>query len=170
MMKLTGGKQMQVSETLWIEIKQVWIVTLHTRFQSKHVFCSSASVFSNYCWGEFLCLALPEGDVNWKKPCVFRKVENPLGKSFPLNGLCLCLKLQSFIWQRNTVKQYRKVIPCSFFFSSGAVWLATQNHSTLVTETTVVPFLPVNPEYSSTRNQVWNLNTVKNNIAVQIIN
>ncbi|XP_040272514.1 ARF GTPase-activating protein GIT2 isoform X4 [Bufo bufo] len=34
-----------------------------------------------------------------------------------------------------------------------AVWIATQNHSTLVTETTVVPFLPVNPEYSSTRNQ-----------------
>ncbi|XP_011853239.1 PREDICTED: ARF GTPase-activating protein GIT2 [Mandrillus leucophaeus] len=34
-----------------------------------------------------------------------------------------------------------------------AVWLATQNHSALVTETTVVPFLPVNPEYSSTRNQ-----------------
>ncbi|XP_028269084.1 ARF GTPase-activating protein GIT2a isoform X6 [Parambassis ranga] len=34
-----------------------------------------------------------------------------------------------------------------------AVWLATQNHSTLVTESTVVPFLPVNPEYSSTRNQ-----------------
>ncbi|XP_062822636.1 ARF GTPase-activating protein GIT2 isoform X2 [Anolis carolinensis] len=34
-----------------------------------------------------------------------------------------------------------------------AVWLATQNHSTLVTETTTVPFLPVNPEYSSTRNQ-----------------
>lgn len=33
------------------------------------------------------------------------------------------------------------------------VWLATQNHSTLVTETTAVPFLPVNPEYSSTRNQ-----------------
>uniref|UniRef100_A0AAV2MRY1 Arf-GAP domain-containing protein n=1 Tax=Knipowitschia caucasica TaxID=637954 RepID=A0AAV2MRY1_KNICA len=34
-----------------------------------------------------------------------------------------------------------------------AVWLATQNHSTIVSETTVVPFLPVNPEYSSTRNQ-----------------
>ncbi|XP_028904748.1 ARF GTPase-activating protein GIT2 isoform X3 [Ornithorhynchus anatinus] len=34
-----------------------------------------------------------------------------------------------------------------------AVWLTTQNHSTLVTETTVVPFLPVNPDYSSTRNQ-----------------
>nr|XP_028557460.1 ARF GTPase-activating protein GIT2 isoform X9 [Podarcis muralis] len=38
-----------------------------------------------------------------------------------------------------------------------AVWLATQNHSTLVTETTVVPFLPVNPEYSSTRNQLQTL-------------
>ncbi|XP_042661536.1 ARF GTPase-activating protein GIT2 isoform X3 [Tyto alba] len=37
--------------------------------------------------------------------------------------------------------------------TDAAVWLATQNHSTLVTETTVVPFLPVNPEYSSTRNQ-----------------
>ncbi|XP_046900861.1 ARF GTPase-activating protein GIT2-like isoform X3 [Hypomesus transpacificus] len=34
-----------------------------------------------------------------------------------------------------------------------AVWLATQNHSSLVTDATVVPFLPVNPEYSSTRNQ-----------------
>ncbi|XP_077442353.1 ARF GTPase-activating protein GIT2-like isoform X3 [Vanacampus margaritifer] len=34
-----------------------------------------------------------------------------------------------------------------------AVCLATQNHSKLVTDTTVVPFLPVNPEYSSTRNQ-----------------
>ncbi|KAI7793638.1 ARF GTPase-activating protein GIT2b isoform X2 [Triplophysa rosa] len=33
------------------------------------------------------------------------------------------------------------------------VWLATQNHSTFVTDTTIVPFLPVNPEYSSTRNQ-----------------
>uniref|UniRef100_A0A673XQY0 G protein-coupled receptor kinase interacting ArfGAP 2b n=1 Tax=Salmo trutta TaxID=8032 RepID=A0A673XQY0_SALTR len=34
-----------------------------------------------------------------------------------------------------------------------AVWLVTQNHSSLVTDTTLVPFLPVNPEYSSTRNQ-----------------
>lgn len=34
-----------------------------------------------------------------------------------------------------------------------AVWLATQNHSTLVTERSAVPFLPVNPEYSATRNQ-----------------
>ncbi|XP_036264350.1 ARF GTPase-activating protein GIT1 isoform X4 [Pipistrellus kuhlii] len=34
-----------------------------------------------------------------------------------------------------------------------AVWLATQNHSTLVTERSALPFLPVNPEYSATRNQ-----------------
>ncbi|OCT91117.1 ARF GTPase-activating protein GIT1 isoform X2 [Xenopus laevis] len=36
---------------------------------------------------------------------------------------------------------------------SDAVWLTTQNHSTLVTERSAVPFLPVNPEYSATRNQ-----------------
>lgn len=33
------------------------------------------------------------------------------------------------------------------------MWLVTQNHSALVSDATVVPFLPVNPEYSSTRNQ-----------------
>ena len=42
---------------------------------------------------------------------------------------------------------------CDVLLSVFTVWLATQNHSTLVTDTTVVPFLPVNPEYSSTRNQ-----------------
>lgn len=41
--------------------------------------------------------------------------------------------------------------------SSPTVWLATQNHSTLVTERSAVPFLPVNPEYSATRNQVRSL-------------
>lgn len=41
---------------------------------------------------------------------------------------------------------------CVLFLS--AVWLTTQNHSTLVTERSAVPFLPVNPEYSATRNQV----------------
>ncbi|XP_072521450.1 ARF GTPase-activating protein GIT2a isoform X5 [Salminus brasiliensis] len=34
-----------------------------------------------------------------------------------------------------------------------AVWLTAQSHSSLVTEAVLVPFLPVNPEYSSTRNQ-----------------
>ncbi|XP_066509634.1 ARF GTPase-activating protein GIT2-like [Hoplias malabaricus] len=34
-----------------------------------------------------------------------------------------------------------------------AVWLTTQSHSTLMNEAVLVPFLPVNPEYSSTRNQ-----------------
>jgi hypothetical protein len=33
------------------------------------------------------------------------------------------------------------------------VWLATQNHSDFVSDRTAVPFLPVNPSYSSTRNQ-----------------
>ena len=33
------------------------------------------------------------------------------------------------------------------------VWLVTQNHSDFVSDTTAVPFLPVNPSYSSTRNQ-----------------
>jgi G protein-coupled receptor kinase interacting protein 2 len=35
-----------------------------------------------------------------------------------------------------------------------ALWLSTQNHSTLVTDRQSIPFLPVNPELSSTRNQV----------------
>lgn len=39
------------------------------------------------------------------------------------------------------------------------VWLTTQNHSTLVTERSAVPFLPVNPEYSATRNQVKHTHT-----------
>lgn len=34
-----------------------------------------------------------------------------------------------------------------------AIWLATQNHSDFVSDRTAVPFLPVNPSYSSTRNQ-----------------
>ncbi|XP_046840388.1 ARF GTPase-activating protein GIT2-like [Xenia sp. Carnegie-2017] len=34
-----------------------------------------------------------------------------------------------------------------------ATWIATQNHSDLVNDRTAVPFLPVNPSYSSTRNQ-----------------
>ncbi|XP_022256874.1 ARF GTPase-activating protein GIT2-like isoform X4 [Limulus polyphemus] len=34
-----------------------------------------------------------------------------------------------------------------------AIWLSTQNHSALVTDRQIVRFLPVNPEFSSTRNQ-----------------
>nr|XP_002732340.1 PREDICTED: ankyrin repeat domain-containing protein 11-like [Saccoglossus kowalevskii] len=34
-----------------------------------------------------------------------------------------------------------------------SVWLTTRNHSTLVNDKSVIPFLPVNPEFSSTRNQ-----------------
>ncbi|CAB1318355.1 unnamed protein product [Coregonus sp. 'balchen'] len=45
------------------------------------------------------------------------------------------------------------------------VWLVTQNHSTLVTDTTVVPFLPVNPEYSSTRNQAKDIELILKRIS-----
>ncbi|XP_057294890.1 ARF GTPase-activating protein GIT1-like isoform X2 [Hydractinia symbiolongicarpus] len=34
-----------------------------------------------------------------------------------------------------------------------AVWLATQHHRKLVSDHTAVPFLPVNPDFTSTRNQ-----------------
>lgn len=159
MMKLTEGKQMQVSETFWNEIKQIWIVTLHTRCQSKHMFCSSASVFCNYCWGEFLCLAVPEGDVNWKNLVFLTQQRTLWGKAF-LWIDCVCVWNCSLLFDKEILSSSTgRLFP--LFFPSGAVWLATQNHSTLVTETTVVPFLPVNPEYSSTRNQVWNLSTVK---------
>lgn len=47
---------------------------------------------------------------------------------------------------------HSRFIFCFTFLSP--VWLTTQNHSTLVTERSAVPFLPVNPEYSATRNQV----------------
>lgn len=51
------------------------------------------------------------------------------------------------VWTRT-----HRFIFCFTFLSP--VWLTTQNHSTLVTERSAVPFLPVNPEYSATRNQV----------------
>lgn len=41
------------------------------------------------------------------------------------------------------------------------VWLTTQSHSKLATEAVLVPFLPVNPEYSSTRNQASLNNTTE---------
>ena len=49
-----------------------------------------------------------------------------------------------------------------------SVWLATQNHSALVSDTTTVPFLPVNPSFSSTRNQVGQ-QTVKTLIITAIV-
>ncbi|NXV40814.1 GIT1 protein, partial [Uria aalge] len=48
-----------------------------------------------------------------------------------------------------------------------AVWLTTQNHSTLVTERSAVPFLPVNPEYSATRNQIHKLQAENTQIRQQ---
>ncbi|XP_070571894.1 ARF GTPase-activating protein GIT2-like isoform X2 [Ptychodera flava] len=34
-----------------------------------------------------------------------------------------------------------------------SVWLTSQNHTAIVTDKSIIPFLPVNPEFSSTRNQ-----------------
>ena len=42
-----------------------------------------------------------------------------------------------------------------FVFDLFLVWLATQHHRKLVSDHTAVPFLPVNPSFSSTRNQVY---------------
>lgn len=61
-----------------------------------------------------------------------------------------CLTKKNNLKKNHTAFTFYLNIMCVLLFS---VWLATQNHSTLVTDTTVVPFLPVNPEYSSTRNQ-----------------
>uniref|UniRef100_A0A8C2Z0R1 G protein-coupled receptor kinase interacting ArfGAP 2a n=1 Tax=Cyclopterus lumpus TaxID=8103 RepID=A0A8C2Z0R1_CYCLU len=63
--------------------------------------------------------------------------------------LCVFMQLSNHLFEELAMDVYDEVDRRE----TDAVWLATQNHSTLVTETTVVPFLPVNPEYSSTRNQ-----------------
>lgn len=60
---------------------------------------------------------------------------------------CLCVtRLNAQMTDKHTL-----IFGFVLFFP---VWLTTQNHSTLVTERSAVPFLPVNPEYSATRNQV----------------
>ena len=35
-----------------------------------------------------------------------------------------------------------------------SVWLSTHDHTSIVSDRQAVPFLPVNPEFSATRNQV----------------
>ncbi|GLD72637.1 ARF GTPase-activating protein GIT1 isoform X2 [Lates japonicus] len=65
-----------------------------------------------------------------------------------LAHLCLfCLDLSEL------AKAAKKKLQAVDRRENDAVWLTTQNHSTLVTERSAVPFLPVNPEYSATRNQ-----------------
>uniref|UniRef100_A0A8C7V5H2 GIT ArfGAP 1 n=1 Tax=Oncorhynchus mykiss TaxID=8022 RepID=A0A8C7V5H2_ONCMY len=65
---------------------------------------------------------------------------------------CLCLSwscLNNRLFEELAMDVYDEVDRRE----NDAVWLTTQNHSTLVTERSAVPFLPVNPEYSATRNQ-----------------
>uniref|UniRef100_A0A8B9HH53 GIT ArfGAP 1 n=1 Tax=Astyanax mexicanus TaxID=7994 RepID=A0A8B9HH53_ASTMX len=63
---------------------------------------------------------------------------------------CLCdMQLNNRLFEELAMDVYDEVDRRE----NDAVWLTTQNHSTLVTERSAVPFLPVNPEYSATRNQ-----------------
>lgn len=154
-------RETDAGETFWNKIKK----NLDCCFTHKMPI-QARVLFQCFCiqqllLSEFLCLALPEGDVNWKNLVFFTKQRIPWGKAF-LWIDCVCVWNCNLLFDKEILPSTTgRLFPLFFFFSSGAVWLATQNHSTLVTETTVVPFLPVNPEYSSTRNQVWNLNTSK---------
>ena len=47
----------------------------------------------------------------------------------------------------------KKTFLNNIHFSFSLVWIATQNHSDVISDQIAVPFLPVNPSYSSTRNQ-----------------
>lgn len=87
-----------------------------------------------------------------------------LGAGFSLERLCVpfnCALFESlcmcgwiaWLLMFNCTPTHRIMFFCMFV---SPVWLTTQNHSTLVTERSAVPFLPVNPEYSATRNQVKN--------------
>uniref|UniRef100_A0A8C7WW98 G protein-coupled receptor kinase interacting ArfGAP 1 n=1 Tax=Oryzias sinensis TaxID=183150 RepID=A0A8C7WW98_9TELE len=62
---------------------------------------------------------------------------------------CFCVQLNNRLFEELAMDVYDEVDRRE----NDAVWLTTQNHSTLVTERSAVPFLPVNPEYSATRNQ-----------------
>uniref|UniRef100_A0A8C6Z7W6 GIT ArfGAP 2 n=1 Tax=Nothoprocta perdicaria TaxID=30464 RepID=A0A8C6Z7W6_NOTPE len=89
-----------------------------------------------------------------RKPGKLTQKTAPRGLSLDLSELAKAAKkklqsLSNHLFEELAMDVYDEVDRRE----TDAVWLATQNHSTLVTETTVVPFLPVNPEYSSTRNQ-----------------
>uniref|UniRef100_A0A671NE41 ARF GTPase-activating protein GIT1-like n=1 Tax=Sinocyclocheilus anshuiensis TaxID=1608454 RepID=A0A671NE41_9TELE len=63
--------------------------------------------------------------------------------------VCVWMQLNNHLFEELAMDVYDEVDRRE----NDAVWLTTQNHSTLVTERSAVPFLPVNPEYSATRNQ-----------------
>uniref|UniRef100_A0A8C1PNA2 G protein-coupled receptor kinase interacting ArfGAP 1 n=1 Tax=Cyprinus carpio TaxID=7962 RepID=A0A8C1PNA2_CYPCA len=77
----------------------------------------------------------------------------PLCLNFNSTYCCLCvcvwMQLNNRLFEELAMDVYDEVDRRE----NDAVWLTTQNHSTLVTERSAVPFLPVNPEYSATRNQ-----------------
>ena len=61
-----------------------------------------------------------------------------------------------FIKNKVILSFFVSLLICPLSVHLSLVWLATQNQSALLSDTTTVPFLPVNPSFSSTRNQVGN--------------
>uniref|UniRef100_A0A8C1WNT6 G protein-coupled receptor kinase interacting ArfGAP 2b n=1 Tax=Cyprinus carpio TaxID=7962 RepID=A0A8C1WNT6_CYPCA len=85
-----------------------------------------------------------------------RKPDHKSGQHFIIPQFAVCM-ITLLCWSQLSNHQFEELAMDVYDEvdrrETDAVWLTTQNHSTLVTDTTVVPFLPVNPEYSSTRNQ-----------------
>ncbi|XP_064460589.1 ARF GTPase-activating protein GIT1-like isoform X2 [Ornithodoros turicata] len=92
-----------------------------------------------------------------------RKPDHHLGQHFILPEMSDCLDLSEFA---KAAKRKLQALPDNLFEElamdvydevdrreNDAIWLMSQNQNVLVADRQAVPFLPVNPEFSSTRNQ-----------------
>ncbi|CAN8016004.1 unnamed protein product [Ixodes persulcatus] len=92
-----------------------------------------------------------------------RKPDHQLGQHFILPEMSDCLELSELA---KVAKHKLQMLPDALFAElardvhdevdrreNDAIWLSTQSQSALVADRQSVPFLPVNPELSSTRNQ-----------------
>lgn len=92
-----------------------------------------------------------------------RKPDHQSGQHFIIPEMADSLDLSEFA---HAAKKRLQALPNNLFEElakdvydevdrreTDAIWLSTQNQSALVTDRQTVPFLPVNPEFSSTRNQ-----------------
>lgn len=92
-----------------------------------------------------------------------RKPDHHQGQHFILPEMSDCLDLSEFA---KAAKRKLQALPDNLFEElamdvydevdrreNDAIWLLTQNQSALVADRQAVPFLPVNPDFSSTRNQ-----------------
>uniref|UniRef100_A0A673XVQ0 G protein-coupled receptor kinase interacting ArfGAP 2b n=1 Tax=Salmo trutta TaxID=8032 RepID=A0A673XVQ0_SALTR len=84
-----------------------------------------------------------------------RRPDHRTGQHFIIPQMADSLKSLPWTFMMKWTEEKLMQVELTFdvFVVFDKVWLVTQNHSSLVTDTTLVPFLPVNPEYSSTRNQ-----------------